>query len=211
MKLCEPFCKTIIFWHCSALEYHPTLIISIGVVFWHPRGDERFTRICYRALLRPSEIWLLLLDGSCYASWRHSEYWELMRFASGTQHGSWTPVAAAESKLFILSGWEKHLWSLNLNTNPFISFGDGERVLLCFWWVGWFFFLKSKHFPRCAHSEYHCVQEPFQDFISPDINSGENSGAAASLLLTTKRASCIEGFDLFILQSKNITIYSGEA
>lgn len=76
LKLCEPFCKTLNFWHCSAIEYYPTLIISIGAVFWHQYGNEWFTRICTEPTLCKSEIWLLLLDGSCYASWRHFECWE---------------------------------------------------------------------------------------------------------------------------------------
>lgn len=54
----------------------------------------------------------------------------------------------------------------------------------------------------CTHNQYHCVQEPFKDFISPDNSSDEDSGIAASLLFTIKRAYCIKGFHLFIPQPK---------
>lgn len=141
MNLCEPFCKNINFWHCSALEYYSTLIISIGAVFWHPHGNEWFTRICCRAFPWP-EIWWLLFDGSCNASWRHFECWELMRIASDTQHGSLTPVASAESKLFILRGWEKAPMIIQFKYKHFHFFwGWGEGVGLVL--VGWLgFFLK---------------------------------------------------------------------
>lgn len=59
------------------------------------------------------------------------------------------------------------------------------------------FFLKT-----CTHNQYHCVQEPLKDFISPDNNSDEDSSVAASLLFTIKRAYCIKGLDLVILQPK---------
>lgn len=47
-----------------------------------------------------------------------------------------------------------------------------------------------------------CVQEPLKGFISPNNTSEEDSGIAASLLFTIKRARCIKGVDLFILQYK---------
>lgn len=138
MKLCEPFCKNWKFWHSFALGYYPTLIMSI---FWHQHGNEWFTRICTEPSFCPSEIWLLLLDGSCPASWKHFECWEFMRFASDIQHGSFTPATSAESKVFILSGWEKALM-INLKTKHFHFFwGWGEGAD----WVAWVFFLKLVH------------------------------------------------------------------
>lgn len=47
----------------------------------------------------------------------------------------------------------------------------------------------------------HCVQSPSKT-ISPDHNSDEDCGIAASLLITIKGAYCIKSFDLFILPSK---------
>lgn len=60
-----------------------------------------------------------------------------MRFASGTQHGSLTPVAAAESKFFILGGWEKALMIIQFKDKHSLLFwGWAKGVVL----VGWLSF-----------------------------------------------------------------------
>lgn len=111
-----------------------------------------------------------------------------MRFASGAQHGSLTPGASAECTLFILSGWEKALIIIQFkykNFHFFWKWGEGVGLVL----VGWLGFSLKPNISQCAHTINTVVfKSPSKIFFSPDNNSDENSGVAANLLLTIKRA-----------------------
>lgn len=74
-----------------------------------------------------------------------------MRFASDTQHGSLTPVVSAESKLFILSGWEKALTIIQFKVKGFHFFwGWGGGV--CLVSVGWLGFFLKPSISQCVHA-----------------------------------------------------------